>query len=141
MNRDDGTVLVQAIGGLLLAALVSVAMLDLGSLHLTRTSLSTVAADAALAASTAIDVDALYEQGIGMTLPLDPILATDRALASVMFVSDPRLQDLRVDDVDVVDDAVRVQVSALVETPLRGFGADQYVRLHAAATASVPTRF
>ena len=141
MKRDDGTVLVQAIGGLLLAALVSVAMLDLGSLHLTRTALSTIATDAALAASTAIDVDALYEQGIGASLPLDPVLAMDRAQASVMFISDPRLHDLRIDDVDVIDDAVHVQVSALVETPLRGFGTDEYVRLHAAATATVPTRF
>ena len=141
MKRDDGTVLVQAIGGLLLAALVSVAMLDLGSLHLTRTALSTIATDAALAASTAIDVDAIYEQGVGATLPLDSELATNRALASVMFVSDPRLHDLRIDDVNVINDAVRVQVSALVESPLHGFGADAAVRLHAAATATVPTRF
>lgn len=141
MRRDDGTVLVQAIGGVLLAAVVSVAMLDLGSLHLTRTALSVVATDAALAASTAIDVDALYEQGIGSTLPLDPLLASERAITSVRYASDPRLQDLRVDDVDVIGDAVRVDVSALVETPLHGFGAPQFVRLHATATATVPTRF
>lgn len=141
MKCDDGTVLVQAVGGLLLAALVSVAMLDLGTLHLTRTALSTIATDAALAASTAIDVDAIYEQGVGAALPLDPTLAANRALASVMFVSDSRLHDLRIDDVDVIGDAVRVQVSALVDAPLRGLAASDAVRLHAAATATVPTRF
>lgn len=141
MNRDDGTVLVQAIAGLLCAALCSVAMLDLGSLHLTRTALSTIATDAALAASTAIDVEAIYEQGVGDTLPIDPGLASQRALMSVMFVEHSRLQDVRVDDVTVVDDAVRVQVSARVASPLRGFGADHDIRMRAAATATVPTRF
>lgn len=140
MKRDDGTVLVQALGGMLLAVLVAMAMLDLGSLHLSRTALSTVAVDAALAASTAIDVDAIYEQGVTDVLPLDPVVAGERAIASVMFVSDPRLRDVRVDDVEVVRDVVLVTVSALVEAPLRGFGNGSAVRMHASATASVPTR-
>ena len=141
MKRDDGTVLVQAIAGVLLALVTAVTVFDVGNLFLTRTAVMSAAHDVALHAATAIDIDALYEQGIGDTLPLDPALAAIRAQQAVGFIEHPRVRDLRLDDVVVDGSEVRIVVSAHMPSPLR-FGSDRRgLRIRAAAAAAVPTRW
>ena len=141
MRRDDGTVLIQAIGGVLLALVVTVTMFDLGSLFMSRTALMSVANDVALQASTAVDIDALYAAPIGTELALDANLASQRAVVATANVSDTRLHDIRLDDVAVSGDAVRVVVSAAVPNPLGPITGNRTMRLRAAAAASTPTRF
>lgn len=138
--RDDGTVLVQAIAGVLLALVAAIALFDLGSLFIARTALMTVASDVALRAATAVDIDAIYANGVGEVLPLDPIVANERAVLTVMQITDPRLRDLRLDDVQVVGGDVRVVVSAVSPTPLYAPWRTASVRMRAAAAATVPTR-
>lgn len=111
-RRDGGTVLVLAIGGVLLVITVVIALSDAALLHVRRAALASVADDAAIAASQGIDIAALYRDGIGATLPLDPALASEYAHRSVAATDDPRLVDLRVDAVEVAGDTVRVVVSA-----------------------------
>ena len=132
--------LVQAIAGVLLSLVVAIALFDLGSLFLARTALLTVANDAALQAATAVDIEAIYANGVGEVLPLDPIIANERAVLTVMQTTDPRLQDLRLDDVEVVGGDVRVVVSATSPAPLYAPWRNAVVRMRAAAAASVPTR-
>lgn len=141
MTRDDGTVLVQAIGGVLLALLVAITCFDVGAIFNARTALHTAANDVALRAATAIDVEALYAAPIGATLALDPELATGRAMTAAMDVADPRLTDVRLDDVEVVGDAVRVVLSAAVPHPLGPIVGERTFRIRAAAAAGTPTRF
>ena len=141
MSRDDGTVLVQALAGVLLALVVAVTVFDLGQLFLARTAVMTAASDVALQAASAIDIDALYRQGIGDTLPLDPVLARTRAQDAVARIGDPRVRDARLEELNVNDSEVRIVLSARVPTPVR-FGADTSgTRIRAAASATVATRW
>ena len=135
---DGGTVLVLAIGGVLLVVTVVLALADASLLHVRRAALAAVADDAAIAASQGIDVAALYRDGVGATLPIDPVLADEYARRSVAGVDDPRLADLRVDAVAVAGDAVRVVVSAALPSAMAALfpGA----RIRASAEAASLTR-
>ena len=141
MSRDEGSVLIQAIGGVLLAVVITITMFDVGNIAIRRTALMTVANDVALKAATAIDVNALYNGSIGAELPLDPIVAVDRANLAVMQLQDPQLPDLRLDDVVVQGSAVRVVVSARVPAPLGTITGNRTIRMRAAAEVATPTRF
>lgn len=141
MRRDDGTVLVQAIAGVLLALITAVTVFDVGNLFLTRTAVMSAAHDVALHAATAIDIDALYELGIGDTLPLDPALAAIRAQQAVGFIEDPHVRDLRLEELVVDGSEVRIEVSAQMPSPLRFGSKREGLRIRAAAAAAVPTRW
>lgn len=141
MRRDDGTVLVQALGGALLAIVVTITFFDLGSLYVARTRLLTVANDVAIEAATAIDVEAIYASGVGEVLALDPSLASQRAAAAISNATDPRLRDLRLDRLDVHGGVVRVEVSAAVPNPLGPIAGQRSVRMRASASASTQVRF
>lgn len=140
MRRDEGSVLVQAIGGALLALIVTVTMFDLGNIAIRRTALMTIATDVALQAATAIDIEALYRGSVGTELALDPIAAMDRANLAVMQADTSVLQDLRLDDVVVDGSAVRVVVSARVPAPLGRITGDRTMRMRATAAVTTPTR-
>lgn len=140
MSREEGSVLIQAVGGALLAIVVSVTMFDLGNLAMQRTALMTIANDVAMQAATAIDVEALYRGTIESELALDPIAAMDRANLAVMQTSSTQLQDLRLDDVVVNGSAVRVVVSARVPSPLGRITGERTMRMRAAAAVTTPTR-
>lgn len=140
MRSDDGSVLIQAIGGALLAVVITVTMFDLGNIAIHRTALMTVANDVALQAATAIDVGALYRGSVGSELALDPIAAADKAALAVMQIHDTALPDLRLDDVVVNGSAVRVVVSARVPAPLGRITGERTMRMRAAAAVMTPTR-
>lgn len=140
LRGDRGTVLVFALGGMLLALAVALVLADTSSLFMRRTALMMVADEAAIAAASAVDVAAIYEQGVGDGLAIDPQLAVQRARASVASAQDDRLIDVRLDAVDVWDGVVEVRVSAAVPAPLGGVTGDRSMRIRARATASVPVR-
>lgn len=138
---DDGTVLGYAIAGVLLVVAVTLVLTDTSSLYMRRTALMMVADDAAIAAANAIDVDALYTQGIGASLTLDPLEGRALAQASVDSVQDARLRDVRLDAVSVTGSEVEVVVSAAVPSPVSGITGARTLRIRARASASTPTRF
>lgn len=141
MKRDEGTVLVMAIGGVLLAVIVTVTLFDLGGVYFRWTALMNAANDVALQASTAIDVDALYRGSIGSQLVLDPLVARQRAALAVSGNRDPHLPDLRLDEVVVDGSSVRVVVSVSIPPPLGRISGNRSMRMRASAAAMTPTRF
>lgn len=140
-HAERGTVLVQAVGGVLLVLATVLVLTDVAGLHLRRTALARIADDAALAGTHAVDLDALYEQGVGQWLPLDPLAASTMARASVVGTRDPLLDEVRVDDVSCDGRTVRVELSAAVPAPIGAVIGDRTWRIRAVAEAAAPTRW
>ena len=140
MRRDDGTVLITALGGVLVVLLVTLVLADTSNLFMRRAALLTVADNAALAAANAVDVAAIYNAGVGDALPLDPQAARALAQAAVDGVDDARLTDVRLEAVQVEAGAVEVTVSAAVPALISGLATDGSVRIRATAAAVMPTR-
>ena len=138
---EEGSVLVFALGGVLLVLLTTLVLADASSLFMRRAALMTVADNAAVSAATAVDVDAIYADGVGATLVLDAQAARALAQASVQRVDDARLRDVRLDAVSVDGDGVTVTVSAAVPVAFSGITGTREVRIRARASASTPTRF
>ena len=124
VRRDDGTVLVLALGGTLLVIATVLALADASALRMRRTLLVMVADDAALAAARAGG---------------DPVLAEERARQMVAMDDDPRLADVRVDAVAVGADGAHVTLSAALPPPIGALLTPAGVRLRAAAYARPPT--
>lgn len=133
--------LVYALGGVLLVLSVVLVLADTSSLFMRRAALMTVADDAAIAAANAIDVNAIYANGVSDSLGLDPALARAYAQAAVDGTQDARLTDVRLDAVMVFANAVEVRVSAAIPSPIGGITGNRSLRIRASATASTPTRF
>ena len=141
VRADHGTVMVYALGGVLLVLSVILVLSDTSSLFMQRAALMMVADDAAIAAANAIDVGAIYAQGVGDVLILDPVLAQEFAAQSVSGAQDARLEDIHLDAVTVSGDSVEVLVSAAVPSAIGGIVGNRTVRIRARANASTPTRF
>ena len=70
MRRDDGSVLLLVIGfaGILLVLVAVVA--DVSAVVLAKRSVASAADGAAVSAAQALDLDAVYDEGLGEQLPL-----------------------------------------------------------------------
>ncbi len=81
MRRDQGSVLLLVIGfaGLLLTLVAVVA--DLSAVVLAKRGVASAADGAAVSAAQALDLDAVYDAGLGAALPLDPGDARARVAA------------------------------------------------------------
>jgi uncharacterized membrane protein len=141
ISADQGTVLGYAIAGVLLVVAVALVLADTSSLYMRRTALMMVADDAAIAAANAIDLDAIYTQGVGDAMTLDPFEAHALAQESVDAVQDARLREVRLDAVSVSGSEVEVVVSAAVPSPISGITGDRNMRIRVRAWASTQTRF
>lgn len=141
LNSDHGTVLAFATAGVLLVVALVLVLADTSSLFMRRAALMMVADDAAIAAANAIDIDAIYTQGVGDVLALDPVRARALAQQSVEAAQDSRLSVVRLDAVEVSGDVVEVVVSAAVPSALGGITGERHVRIRVRAGASTPTRF
>lgn len=141
LQAEEGTVLAYAIAGVVLVVAVALALADTSSLFMRRAALMMVADDAAIAAANAIDVEAIYAQGVGAVLALDPVRARALARQSVEATQDARLRDVRLDAVTVSGSEVEVLVSAAVPSPISGITGDRQLRIRVRASASTPTRF
>ena len=137
---EEGSVLVFALGGVLLVLLATLVLADTSSLYMRRSALLMVADNAAMAAATAVNVDAIYADGVGASLALDPTVAHALAQASVQQVDDARLRDVRLDAAVVEGDRVTVTVSAAVPSAFSGIPGGRNLRIRARASASTPTR-
>lgn len=81
MRRDQGSVLLLVLGfaGLLLTLVAVVA--DLSAVVLAKRGVASAADGAAVAAAQALDLDAVYDAGLGAELPLSPGDARARVAA------------------------------------------------------------
>ena len=81
MKRDEGSVLLLVIGfaGILLTLVAVVA--DVSAVVLAKRSVASAADGAAVSAAQALDLDAVYDQGLGAQLPLSAAEARDRTAA------------------------------------------------------------
>ncbi len=122
-RREDGTVLILAIGSTLLVLATVLALADASSLRMRRTLLAMVADDAAMAAARAGG---------------DPERAEAQARLAVAADADTRLTDVRVDAVAVGPDGVHVVLSAALPPPIGAVLVPAGVRLRAAADARPP---
>lgn len=132
MKRDEGSVLLLAIGAVVVAALAALVIFDASSLYMRKTALLTHADNVAIAAAQAIDVDALY-QG---EFRLDPASAVRVAHSAVAGTIDARLRDIRLEQIDVAATEVQVTLSAAVPAPLSRIAGVRTVRIRASARAA-----
>ena len=81
MRRDDGSVLLLVIGfaGLLLVLVAVVA--DVSAVVLAKRNVASAADGAAVSAAQALDLDTVYDQGLGEQLPLSAADARARVAA------------------------------------------------------------
>jgi uncharacterized membrane protein len=140
MRRDQGSVMVYALGGVLLVLAVVLVLADTSSLFMRRAALLAIADNAAIAAANAVDVPSIYETGVTERLRLDPVEAQSLAQSVVGATQDARLADVLLDSVEVVADAVTVTLSAAVPAPLSGITGTRTLRIRAQASAAMPTR-
>ena len=133
MKREEGSVLLLALGAVVIATLAALVVFDASSLYMRKTALLTHADNVAIAAAQAIDVNALY-QGV---FQLDPALAARVARSATEGTIDARLRDIRLDQIDVAATEVRVTLSAAVPAPLSRIAGARSVRIRASAQAAV----
>ena len=128
-RRDDerGQVTVLVIGFFLVVATLVAVVVDASAAYLQRQRLSNLADGAALAAADAVDLDALYADGVGDSLPLSTT-AAHQQVADYLAVAAADVQGLQW-RVTATDDEVEVQVSGLLDLPLGVPGVAQRVRV------------
>ena len=78
LRKEDGSILVFGIGLAVTAIMIFTLAVNVATLWLTRNVLDGIADGAALAASQAIDSDAIYESGVGGNLKLNSSQAKNR---------------------------------------------------------------
>ena len=128
-RRDDerGQVTVLVIGFFLVVATLVAVVVDASAAYLQRQRLSNLADGAALAAADAVDLDALYADGVGDSLPLSSTAARQQ-VADYLAVAAVDVQGLQW-RVTAAGDEVEVQVSGLLDLPLGVPGVAQRVRV------------
>lgn len=113
-ERGQITLLVIGFATILLALLAVV--IDASQVVLLRRSLSSLADGAALTAAQSVAEEALYSGRAGESLPLDETQARRAVARYVQHSGVP----VRVLEVSVVDDRVRVALAAQADLPLIG---------------------
>jgi hypothetical protein len=116
MKRDEGSVLVLAIGFMVLVILTATTAVDIASMWVTRSALDAMSDGAALAGAQAIDVSRVYAVGVGDRLRIDPAGARSRVHA---YVAAARLQapDVSIVAIEVRDTSVKVTLKAPSRLP------------------------
>ena len=82
-RKDDGSILVFGIGLAVTALMIATLAINVASLWVTRNVLDGIADGAALSAAQAIDIDGIYQEGLGGSLKLDETLARIRVVEYV----------------------------------------------------------
>lgn len=141
LRRDEGSVLLLAVGAVLLALAVVVALTDTSSLYMRRSALAQVADEAALAGATEADVDRLYAEGVGEVLPLAAGAACATAAAHLHRAESTMLRDIALEACAVDGARLQLVVSAArpdLLSPLPAVGGG---RIRVVARAVAPTRW
>jgi len=118
LRSDNGSVMVLGLGLSIAALMVVTLSVNVTSVWVARHSLDSVADGCALAAAQAVDVRAIYRQGVTVRIPLDQSLAR-QYVSSYLTKANVRTQftDFRVRSVRVTHNQVRVEVEALSPLP------------------------
>ena len=113
VRGDEGSILLLGLGFLGVCLLALAVVTDAASLFLQRTTLQSRADAAALAGATGIDLDAYYARGATTATTLVPAVAVQRVRSAIeeANVDDP-IAGMRLEQVVVVDDVVRVELAA-----------------------------
>ena len=118
LRSENGSVMVLGLGLTITALMVVTLSVNVTSVWVARHSLDSVADGCALAAAQAVDVRAIYRQGVTGRVPLDQSLArqyVSRYLAKGNVRT--KFTDFRVRSIRVTHSQVRVEVEALAPLP------------------------
>ncbi len=119
-SSDEGSILVFGIGLSIAGLMIATVSINVASIWITRNVLDGIADGAALAAAQAIDVDSVYQQGMGTNLRLSENLARTRVREYVTTANvGSQVQQFFVRSVVVSGTAVTVTVQA---SPRTAFG-------------------
>lgn len=135
VRGDDGTILVLTLGFLAVLVVAAGVVANVSSVVLAKRGVASAADGAAVSAAQALDLTALYEQGLGAQVPLSAADAGARvqAYAADARAGQPGLQlSLTLDGTTAVVEGVRV-----VRPPFPLFGREQ-VTVRAVARARAP---
>jgi hypothetical protein len=118
MSDEHGSVMVLGIGLSIAALMVITLAVNISSVWVARHSLDSVADGCALAAAQAVDVQAIYSDGVTSRIPLNQTLAR-QYVASYIAKGTVRTQftNFTVRSVRVTQSQVRVEVQALAPMP------------------------
>jgi Flp pilus assembly protein TadG len=138
-RSDEGTILFLVLGFVAILMLVVALVVNVSSVILAKRALASAADGAAVAAAQALDVDALYANGLGQRIPLDQGLAAQR-VAAYQAQADDSQPGLRL-AVDVSTDGTTavVQAERTVDLPFGQMLGFKPVRVEAEARARAPT--
>lgn len=117
LRRDDGSVLVLALGFIVICVIAVAVVADASTVFLARRSLQARADSAALAGAQAIDLEAYYSQGASARITLDP----SRVRAAVERHVRRAPGDGRLIGVSLRGDQVVVSMSDRVRPPFSGW--------------------
>lgn len=132
--RDDGSIMVLAIGMTVVVAAMLTVAVNIAAVWEQRTALNSLADGAALAGAQAVDRDAVFTQGLGAQLVLDPPQARRRVRAYVARAAGASgLGDVTVERIVVERTAVVVTLRADARAPFGYFLPDAASSLRATA--------
>ena len=134
-RRDDerGQVTVLVVGFFVVVATLVAVVVDASAAYLQRQRLSNLADGAALAAADAVDLAALYADGVGASLPLSDAAARQQ-VADYLGVAGADVEGLAW-TVGTTADQVEVQVSGMLDLPLGVPGVATRIRVTATGAA------
>lgn len=115
-DRDEGSVLVLALGMIVVCLMAVAVVVDASTVFLARRSLQSAADAAALAGAQAIDVDAYYERGAADGIALSPAEVRASVIRHLRLADAPALVSVTVDA-----DTVVVRVRDRVRPPFSGW--------------------
>jgi Putative Flp pilus-assembly TadE/G-like len=117
-RNEDGQTAVLVVGLFVVAVLLVVVVVDASAAYLQRQRLDALADGAALAATQAVEGDAVYTRGLGERAILDPAQARAHVAAYLRQVGAHREHDRIGFRVRTTNDSVAVEVSSVLDLPL-----------------------
>lgn len=118
VKYDEGSILLFGIGLAVTALMIATLAINVASLWVTRNVLDGIADGAALSAAQAIDIDAIYRDGIGTSLKLNETLARNRVLEYVHVAqATEQVDQFSVSSVSVSGTSVTVTLQGIPKLP------------------------
>ena len=136
-RTERGQTSVLIVGFFVIAVLLVVVVVDASAAYLHRQRLDSLADGAALAASDGIETDALYLEGVGGRLELDPAAVRAHVAAYLRGVGAFRDHSGLSFRVRTTAETVEVQVSSPLELPLAPPGWAERTRVTGSAASYV----
>ena len=117
-RKDNGSILVFGIGLAVIALMITTLAINIASLWVTRNVLDGIADGAALSAAQAIDIDGIYQEGLGGSLKLDETLARIRVMEYVRVAEAAKqVEEFSVKSVIISGTSVEVTLQGIPKLP------------------------